>query len=113
VALESGAVQGSPLRSDHALRAWLARCHRRFTLVMLVAGREALTTPLTERVTSGNYVMAAQNSMLGALTRAVAAVMIEAMLASAGVLHRDQATANSKSSDIRRESAYSMWSTRR
>jgi hypothetical protein len=41
-------------------------------VVMTVAGREALTTPLAERVTSGTYVMAARNASAVPLTGVVA-----------------------------------------
>jgi hypothetical protein len=92
VRARSGAVQGSPLRSDHALRAWLARVHRK-RICEVGLWREALTAPRPERIASGNYVMAAG-------MRCVLRIRVQAM-------------ANSTPSSIRRDSAYSMCSTRR
>jgi hypothetical protein len=46
-----GAVQGSPLRSDRALCARLARASVASWMVVAVSERETLTAPLSERVT--------------------------------------------------------------
>ena len=46
-----GAVQGSPLRSDRALRARLARVSVAFWTAVIVDERETLTAPLSERLT--------------------------------------------------------------
>jgi hypothetical protein len=43
-------VQGSPLRSDRALRARLARASVASWMAVAVSERETLTAPLSERV---------------------------------------------------------------